>query len=461
MTIWIPDLAGRSGPRYRAIADAIAEAVGRGDLAPGDKLPPQRELAWRLEVTVGTVGRGYMLAEQRGLVSGEIGRGTFVRAADSASATPLLPPAPDGVLDLSINMSVGRANADALARTLAELAAEPDVECFLRYMPPAGHPEHRAAAARWMARVGLEAAPERIVLGHGAQQGLAACLDVLAAPGDTVLTETLSFPLLIDPARLRNIALFGVALDGEGMIPEALDEAAAKTGARLVVIVPTVQNPTASVMGEARRRAIAEVAERRDLMIVEDDVYGYLLPGRPPPIAALAPERTVYLTSASKCLAPGLRVGWIVAPERLVDRFVEAIYGGSVAQPALTHEIVRRWIEDGTADALAGQLGEEAAARQKMASEHLAGLTLSGSPSSLHVMVELPPPWRRDEFVGAALALGIRIASLSAFALDPETAPEAVRITLSAVPDRATLRQALTSLRELAEAGPRAGRGVI
>ncbi len=461
MTIWLPDLTNRSGPRYRAIADSIAEAVSQGDLAPGEKLPPQRELAWRLEVTVGTVSRGYMLAEQRGLVSGEVGRGTFVRAPDAGGAAPLLPPAPDGVLDLSINMSVGRANADALARTLAVLAAEPDVESFLRYMPAAGHPEHRAAAARWMARVGLEVAPERIVLSHGAQQGLSACLDVLAAPGDTVLTEALSFPLLIDPARLRDIELSGVALDDEGMIPEALDEAAAKSGARLVVIVPTVQNPTASVMGEERRRAVAEVAKRRDLVIVEDDVYGYLLPGRPPPIAAFAPERTVYLTSASKCLAPGLRVGWIVAPERLVARFIEALYAGSVAQPALTHEIVRRWIEDGTAEALAEQLGDEAAARQKLAAEHLAGLTLSGSKSSLHVMVELPRPWRRDEFVGAALDRGIRIASLSAFALDPESAPEAVRLSLAAVPDRATLEDALISLRELAEAGPRAGRGVI
>jgi len=461
MTIWIPDLATRSGPRYRAIAEAIADAVSQGDLAPGDKLPPQRELAWRLEVTVGTISRGYMLAEQRGLVSGEIGRGTFVKAANSGGAAPLLPPPSNGVLDLSINMSVARANAEALSRTLAALAAQPDVESFLRYMPAAGHPEHRAAAARWMARVGLEVAPERIVLSHGAQQALATCLDILAAPGETVLTEALSFPLLIDPSGARNIQLSGVALDEEGMLPEALDEAAAKTGAKLVVMVPTVQNPTASVMGEDRRRAIADVARRHELTIVEDDVYGYLLPGRPPPVAAFAPERTVYLTSASKCLAPGLRVGWLAAPERLVDRFAEAIYGGSVAQPALTHEVIRRWIEDGTADALAVQLSDEVAVRQKMATELLAGLTLRGSPSSLHVMVELPRPWRRDEFVGAALGRGIRIASLSAFALDPETAPEAVRLTLAATPDRATLARALTSLRELAEAGPRAGRGVI
>ncbi len=461
MTIWLPDITSHAGPRYRAIADSIAEAVSQGVLAPGEKLPPQRELAWRLEVTVGTVSRGYMLAEQRGLVSGEIGRGTFVRTPDAGDAAPLLAPVGDGVLDLSTNMWVGRANSEALARTLAELAAEADVEGYLRYMPPAGHPEHRMAAACWMARVGLEVAPERIVLCHGAQQALTTCLDVLAPPGDTILTEALGFPLLIDPAHLRNIELSGVALDDEGMIPEALDEAAVKTGAKLVVVVPTVQNPTASVMSEKRRRAVAEVARRRDLVVVEDDVYGYLLPDRPPPIAAFAPERTIYLTSASKCLAPGLRVGWLVAPERLVDRFAEAIYGSSVAQPALTHEIVRRWIEDGTADALAEQLRHEVAARQKLASERLAGFAMRTSPSSLHVMVELPRPWRRDEFVGAALGRGIRIASLSAFALDPETAPESVRLTLSAVPDRATLEQALISLRELAEAGPRAGRGVI
>jgi DNA-binding transcriptional MocR family regulator len=257
------------------------------------------------------------------------------------------------------------------------------------------------------------------------------------------------------------VRLEGVALDEEGMVPEALDKAVARTGARLVVVVPTVQNPTAVVMGAERRAAIARVAEARDLTIIEDDVYGYLLPERPPPIATLAPERTVYLTSASKCLAPGLRVGWLAAPDAYRERIVDVIYAQSVAQPALNHEIITRWLADGTADRLIVMLRDEIAARQALAETILGTLGPRGNPASFHLILELPEPWRRDEFVAAALAHGIRIVSIASFAVDRSKAKEAVRISLSAAPDRASLEAALVTLRGLAVAGPRASRAVV
>ena len=461
MTIWVPDLARHDGPRYQAIAAAIAQAVEGGTLNPGDRLPPQRDLAYRLGVTVGTVSRGYMLAEQQGLVAGEVGRGTYVREPVRGASAPLVPPVEDGPVDLSINMATGRVQAEALGRALETIAAAPGLENLLRYMPPAGHPEHRAAAARWVGRVGLEVGPENLFLTQGAQQGLALVFEALAAPGDTVLAEALTYPGIIENAHLKRVRLKGVALDREGMIPEALDEAARASGAKVVVLVPTVQNPTAAVMGEDRRRAIAEVAARHELIIVEDDVYGYLLPERPAPIATIAPERTVYITSASKCLAPGLRVGWIVARQHLLARFTDTVYAHSVAQPALTHEILRRWIDDGTAVRLTDDLRDETQARQLLAAEVFDGFEVRTDPFSFHLLIDLPRPWRRDAFVAAALDQGVRVASLASFALEPETAPEAVRISLSAAPDRDTLRRSLGTLRDLALAGPRASRAVI
>jgi len=462
--MWNPDLSSHDGPRYRAIAEAIADAVDQGVLAPGDKLPPQRDLAYRLGVTVGTVSRGYMVAEQRGLVGGEVGRGTFVRGPairPHGAKEPILQPAAGAVLDLGMNMAAMPVHGEALAATLAELAQTQGLENIVRYMHATGHPEHRAAGVRFMARVGLSVDPDAVVLTHGAQQALGGAIEALTRPGDTVLAEALTYSGVVENAERAGVRLEGVALDEEGMVPDALDKAAARTGARLVVVVPTVQNPTAVVMGAERRAAIARVAEARDLTIIEDDVYGYLLPERPPPIATLAPERTVYLTSASKCLAPGLRVGWLAVPDAYRERIIDVIYAQSVSQPALNHEIITRWLADGTADRLMVALRDEIAARQALAERVFGGLGPRGNPASFHLILELPEPWRRDEFVAAALAHGIRIVSIASFAVDRSKAKEAVRISLSAAPDRASLEEALVTLRDLAVAGPRASRAIV
>jgi DNA-binding transcriptional MocR family regulator len=459
--MWSPDLSHHSGPRYQAIAEAIADAIDQGVLAPGDKLPPQRDLAYRLGVTVGTVSRGYMVAEQRGLVGGEVGRGTYVREPAHDAKEPILQPAASGMLDLGINMATWRVHGDALSTTLRELSQAQGLENMVRYMPAAGHAEHRATGARFMSRVGLSVDPDRIVLSHGAQQALGAALEALTEPGDTVLAEALTYSGVVENAERIGIDLEGVALDDEGMIPEALDRAAAKTRARAVILVPTVQNPTAAVMGAERRAAIAQVAEARELTIIEDDVYGYIVPDRAPPIAALAPERTIYLTSASKSLAPGLRVGWLAVPEALRERVVDIVYAQTIAQPALCHEIIKRWLADGTADRLTEALRREIGARQALASEVFEGLETRGHPASFHLMLTLPAPWRRDEFVAAALANRIRIVSIASFAVDRASAHEAVRISLAAAPDREKLRGALTTLADLARTGPRASRAIV
>jgi DNA-binding transcriptional MocR family regulator len=460
MTIWVPDLSRHSGPRYQAIADAIAGAVAAGELAPGSRLPPQRDLAWKLGVTVGTVSRGYMLAEQRGLLSGEVGRGTFVREAASAGAE-LLPETDSGLIDLTRNAAGSTEHADAVRAAMQTLAGRRGLQRLLHYMPSAGHPAHRATGARWIGRTGLGVTPEQVVMTGGAQQAIAIALGTLAAPGETVLCDSLTYCGLMEAARLFRLRLEGVEMDDGGLSPEALDRLAREKGARLVFAVPTIQNPTVITMDAARRRDIAAVARARDLTIIEDDVYGFLPSDRPPPLATLAPERTVYIASVSKCVAPGLRIGWLAGPPALTERFSDALHGLSLALPPLPAEILRLWVEDGTAARLTERLRADIAARQRLATEILAGLTLRGDPASFHVLLHLPEPWRREEYVSAARAQGVAVVPASTFAVGRVSAPHAVRISLAAAPDLATLRRALEILRDIALADPKARRAVI
>ena len=363
MTIWTPDLEFRPGPRYQAIAEAIADAVDEGELNPGDKLPPQRELAWTLGVTVGTISRAYTLAEQRGLVTGEVGRGTFVRQRQQMTGA-LIPPTSPMPFDMGINIAPTAAQADALQHSLAAVAETADIARLVPYMPSAGYPEFREAVAGWLARAGIEADPDRVVLACGAQHALSLMMSALTEPGQTILCEALTYTGVIDVCRLHHIQLEPVAMDDEGMLPDALERAARHHHARFVAINPTLHNPTTATMSLERREAIVEVARNYDLTILEDDVYGWMMVDRPPAVAALAPERTVFVSSASKSFAPGLRAGWVVAPEHLVRPLTAAAYATAVCQPPLMHEIVTRWMADGTADKLMDGLRKEVARRQ-------------------------------------------------------------------------------------------------
>jgi DNA-binding transcriptional MocR family regulator len=454
MTIWIPNIEHREGPRYAAIADAIGEAIASDELADGFKLPPQRDLAWKLGVTVGTISRAYRLAFDRGLVTGEVGRGTYVSANRNAS-DEVVPRANDGMINLSRNYHpASKAQTDILDNALKSIMARPGRERLLNYMPSGGHLDHRAAGARWMSRVGLEVEPDNVILMCGVQQALASVFASLVGAGGHALCESMTFMGVGHAAALFNVGLTGVEMDDDGLLPEALDKACRDTGARVLITVPTLQNPTTIVMSEERRRAIVEVARRHDLIIVEDDVYGYVVDDRPPPIAALAPERTVYLTGASKCIAPGLRVGWAAAPAPLAERIRQSMFGLAVAQPALTAEIAKTWIDDGTADTMRRWHQAGAKARYEIAADILEGLDFAGHSACFHLFLNLPTPWRSQDFAAAAHARGYLILPADDFVVGRTAAPHAVRISLCGPETRADLRTALTGIRELALTTP-------
>jgi DNA-binding transcriptional MocR family regulator len=457
---WTPTLERRKREIYLELAEKMAAAIRSGELKPGEQLPTQRDMAEKLGITVGTVGRAYMLVEQQGLISGEVGRGSFVKAPAAALRSPKLEPALENVIDLSINASLTAFHGESLAKTLLELSRADGLEQVLRYMTPPWQASYRAVAAEWLAQLGLPIDPERIVLTNGAQQGIAAAFAALLGPGEAALSETLTYTGIIDDANRTGHALKGVATDREGMRPDALDRAAVETGARVAFVQSTIHNPICTIMSEQRRRDIVAVARRRNLLLVEDDVYGLLPERRPPPIAALAPERTVYITSASKSMAPGLRVGWVFAPEALVRKLDEARYSMTGSLPSLPFEIARRWIADGTAAEIMRRLRRETAARQAMARKRLAGFAVDADPAAFHIFLHLADPWRREDFVQAALANGVRISSASAFVIGREVPPHAVRISLAAARDQETLDRALGIIADLAQSRPGVRRAV-
>ncbi|WP_395674778.1 PLP-dependent aminotransferase family protein [Inquilinus sp.] len=443
--MWVPSLEGRSPVRYLAIVEALADAIAAGDLRPGERLPTHRELAWRLGLNVSTVTQAYREAARRHLVSGEVGRGTYVLAASREAALFGLKAVPGGgpaPIDLSTNVPAVDPDSADLAATLAAVAAEGRIDAALAYHSPALLRRAGIAGAAWLAARGLHLRPADIVPCAGAQAALTAVLLQLCAPGEPVLVEDLAFPGLKAAARWLRLPLHGVAMDGDGVLPEALDRAARATGAKVVVLVPNLQNPTGAIMGPARQAEIAEVVRRHGLWLVEDDVYGALTDR--PPLAALVPERGVLVTSLSKTVAAGLRFSLLAGACAPVRELAGQIHATSWPMAPLMAEVACRWIEDGTAARRLAWQRAEVAARHALARRALGGRIPSDRPASPHLW--LP---RQDDAAAAAarcLAAGVEVVAGDLFAVTRE-APPGLRLSLAAAGSRAELAEALARLR--------------
>lgn len=463
MTIWLPDLSDFQGPRYQALAEAIGFAINEGQLSPGTKLPPQRDLAYRLGVTVGTVTRAYGLAEQRGLVRGEVGRGTFVRG--ETEAAPFYNPVIDGdddFIKLTVNSQPDVTAQHLLSESLIRLASgNLPIGDLLAYTPRIGLADHRRAAAAWASRTGGAFSAETTLITGGAHQAIVTALAGLARAGDTVLTETLVYSGLKHASSRLGIKLQGVAIDEEGLVPDALEAACRQTDAKLLMTNPTAHNPTTATMSEERRQDIAKIIRRHDLILVEDDVYGQLPEDRALPIAAMAPERTIFITNASKMIAPNLRFGSISAPEALYDRLADAQADFFLMCPAIMAALFTQWFDDGTADHLVIRQRAEAAARQQIAADHLEGFVYHAHPYCFHLWLELPDTWRSSSFAEALRQRGVGVDPAYIFAVDPNSGLAAIRISLSAAKSKDRLQHALSIVRSTLETGPVGRRDTI
>lgn len=443
---WVPTISDRQGPLVQRIVNALAEAIAEGRLRAGQALPTHRALARALGVDLTTVSRAYAEAARQGLTEATVGRGTFVKAQPQAGMRAGAMPG----IDLSMNLPPQPAEADLdgrLARAINELRAERGLAPYLTYQQPGGTNAERHAAAEWLGAIVPDLSPDRLVIAPGTQPALFALLLALARPGDVILTEALTYPGIKAAASALGVGLVGVEMDGEGMIPAALDRAARGAAAKVVYLTPTMHNPTTATMSAARRQRIAAVVRKRGLTVIEDDPYTFLAPGLPP-IATLAPERACFAASMSKAIAPGLRTSLVVAPDKATAARLTALLRAVVQMPSpLMVAVATRWMRDGTADGIISAVRSEAAARQALARSALGGHDLAAHPAGLHVWLRLPPHWPAARFVAQLENRGLAVVTGDAFAADAN-APNAIRIALGAARSRAQLAKALDILRD-------------
>ncbi|MHC2436333.1 aminotransferase-like domain-containing protein [Bradyrhizobium sp. USDA 4451] len=442
---WIPTVSEWHGPMFLRIVDALAADIASGRLVRGQRLPTHRALATALGIDLTTVTRAYGEARRRGLLDARVGQGTFVSETTARAAPELSAPVN---IDLSMNLPPQpvEANLDLrIAQGLATIRSDAGFSAYLGYTRPGGTADEREVGAAWLQPRVPNASADRIVIYPGSQAIIFNALLALTSPGDVVLTEALTFPGIKAAAARLDVRLVGVAMDAEGARPDALDEACRKHRPKAVYLVPTQQNPTTATMGTARRKAIADIIRKRGSVLIEDDVYGPLEP-QMAPIATLIPEHTYYAASIAKCIAPALRVAYLLAPDASAEQRMRASMQATMQMPpSLMVALVTQWLRSGVAADIIRAIRNEAAARQQLAARFLKGVSYAARPASHHLWMPLPKHFDGTDLLSHLMRNGLAVVGEDAFAAG-DAAPRGLRVSLGAARNRAELSQALQVL---------------
>jgi DNA-binding transcriptional MocR family regulator len=350
---------------YQQIVEQFKDRICDGRLPAGARLPTVRRLAADLGVTRLTVQNAYSTLQDAGWVEATVGRGTFVSQAVHPSTFGRALTAAhsaDAVISeiLQVNQAVG-------LRSLASASPDPrlfpagefweglvaqrdDIPAVAGYVASQGDPQLRVEISRDLLERSIHAAPDEIVVVAGVTQGLALTAQCLAQPGDRILVERPTYLGLLHTVKAHGLQPVGVPLDADGPVLEELERLIVQERPRFFYTVPTYQNPTGRCMSPARRQAVVDLANAHGVVIVEDDIYARLAYDDPPPLPLKTLDHTgniVYVSSYSKVLMPGLRLGYLVAPSRLTERLVSLRQATDLCSPPLLQRALTHFLREG------------------------------------------------------------------------------------------------------------------
>lgn len=457
MATWHPRLKHDGNLKYLAILEALDKDIRTGALQPGERLPPHRAIAEALGVDLTTVTRAFNEAKSRGLVQATAGRGTFVSAGVRDADIAALENATS--VDLSMN-SPPQPDAARLSELIAEttwqVLSGPLASFLLHYQESTGSASDRAAGALWLSRRIAGITPTRVLISSGAQCALYAVLTTLLGRGDSIAAGTFVYPGLKAIAEQNGYRLAALAMDSDGIVPESFEGLCRSNPPKALYVIPTLDNPTTATLPAARRVALADIARRFAVAIVEDDPYTPLAAGSVEPIASTAPDITWHIATLSKCATPALRIAYVAAPCAAAATRLQSVLRATNLMPApINAAVCSNWIGNGTLDRVALAIRRENNARHKLARAAFGNQRFAADPDGHHIWLQLPALWRADDFADHAARSGISVVPASAFAIS-ETNVQAVRLSLGVAPSRAVLTDALSTLSALISQRPSA-----
>ena len=446
--MWKPRLIETARMKYLGIVEALEADIRSGRVARGDRLPAQRAIAEALGVDLTTVTRAFNEARRRGLVAAQAGRGTFISETVDGEAGE----AAHSLIDLSMNIPSQPSDIDfrkVFPQGIAGVLGSPRGLLHLHYQDSTGSEPDRQAGASWLGRRIDGVTADRIVVTGGAQSALFAVSELLLKRGDVIAAGAMTYPGLKAVAFQRGLSLEPLVMDEKGIVPDAFEKVCREHPPKALYLIPSIDNPTTATLPEDRRRALATIARKHGVVIIEDDPYAPLRPERIAAMAELAPDITWHIATLSKCASPALRVAYVVAPSATTALRLAGVLRATVLMaPSLMSALASRWIAEGVLNELTRSIRNENSERQKLATSILGGAAFAADPHGHHLWLRLPEHWRAADFADHADRAGVSIVPASAFATVAHPV-EAVRISLGVAPDRGDLEDGLTLLASL------------
>lgn len=419
MTNWLPTLDTGTGPIYIRIADDAERAIKSGALPDGTKLPPQRDLAYDIGVTIGTISRAYALLRERGLVTGEVGRGTYVQGGDtSGTARPRDPASmtyagtraltpPPGKLRFDTTTAIDVGQSDLLGPIMAEIAlTNPDqVASYTRSL----RADWLEAGRRWLSSGNWMPDADQILPQLGVHAGVNAVVAAVSGTGDRIVCEHLTYSQISRSANLMGRQITLVDSDRDGILPEDFERVCAREHPKAAFIMSSGQNPTLATLPLSRRKEIVEIARKYNVWLIEDYLYGGMIADGIPLLAELAPDRTFLLNGLSKSVAAGVRGGWVACPPHMSQRVRVTQKMVSGGLPFLLAELSARLVLSGAAEEIRDKVITEISAREGVIRELFAGHEFRSHPRLPFFWLKLPEPWLSGTFKQAVLDAGVLI----------------------------------------------------
>lgn len=343
---WKPSKALLKFPIYISLSALLEQDILCGKLLPNTKLPPQRELADFLDVNLSTITRAFKICETKGLIYAVVGSGTYV-SPNASLPNPDIQETAE-YIDLGLIRPYYQFNS-IVADTARTILQGSRSDKLFEFSFTLGTDHHKQIAQKWLAGFQITAATEDIILASGTQNALAITLLSLFRAGDKIATDNYTYSNFITLAKQLNIQLIPIEADGQGILPDALEKQSRLHDIKGIYLMPSCTNPTGVTMPLERRKAISKVISSQDMILIEDDTYGFIINDKISPIAALIPTRTIYLHGISKSLSAGLRIAYLVFPHGFQKTFLNTANNINLKIPLLNAEIASELIKSGAA----------------------------------------------------------------------------------------------------------------
>ncbi|MBU5486309.1 PLP-dependent aminotransferase family protein [Clostridium sp. MSJ-11] len=445
---WVPRLEEPDKPIYILIAQSIEKDIKDGKLKSGFKLPPQRIIANYLGINHSTVTRAYKLCQERGLIKGVIGKGTFVSSTAGVPVNLLSDYKDNNIIEMGMALPLYEVNK-LIETNISEIFNSFDYDITLKYSSPEGHIKHRYIASKWLEQYKINSTPDDIIITSGSQNALAVILISLFNKGDRIIVDEFTYTGLKSLAKLLGIILIPVKGDHFGIDIEELKKTCKRENAKGVYLIPDCHNPTSITLSEEKRRIIGEIITKYNLLLIEDGTFSFSLEKKLKPMSSLIPNNSIYIHGTSKALNPTFRISYIVSSPNHTKQLQHCLHNLTWMPSPFTSELVSLLQTTSKYNEIVDAKLKILKERNELLDTILNEYNVLPSNTSLFRYLILPNEWSDTAIERLCLESGIQVFSSKRFSIGADAHHNAIRISVSAPRSSDELKKGLQILKDV------------